>query len=299
MQVVAADRWGQGHFFEVLRRLSWPFPVLFMEDRPWPNNTCLRTMINNKHPGSSLFSYTGVGRRNDCKGPLFQAFTRWLRDLFPDVMSDSRKAAPCLNVTLPPGVRDPLAPRDQGRFIPKRPLVRNVVWMSRRDFEAMHLAEHPLSSWQSQRIIDNEPDLVAALHKAVLEWNARACFRQHSRKTIPAGETCRDSLLAFEFKDLEPFDAPLFPDQLSALGQASVLVGLHGAALANTYWMEPGKGAVIEILHNVPGQYHYDNMARWLGHTYQAVSCGGSSVKIEQAVAALKAAMDDVATRVK
>jgi hypothetical protein len=38
----AARRWGQGHFFEVLRRISWPYPVLFMEDVPYPNNTCFK-----------------------------------------------------------------------------------------------------------------------------------------------------------------------------------------------------------------------------------------------------------------
>ena len=33
------------------------------------------------------------------------------------------------------------------------------------------------SGWQAGRVIQNEKDIILALHKAVLEWNEGACFR--------------------------------------------------------------------------------------------------------------------------
>ncbi len=42
-------------------------------------------------------------------------------------------------------------------------------------------------------------------------------------------------------------DYPFYPEQLLLLLRAGVLVGVHGAGLANQIWMEPGKGAVVEV----------------------------------------------------
>lgn len=80
------------------------------------------------------------------------------------------------------------------------------------------------------------------------------------------------------------------PDQAVLLSRTAVLIGTHGAALTNQFWMRPHRGAVVEIFHG--GNYHYRNMAYELGHRHFAVHGYNGDLTL-----ALKQAMDHVATR--
>jgi hypothetical protein len=71
-----------------------------------------------------------------------------------------------------------------------------------------------------------------------------------------------------------------------------VLVGIHGAALANMLWMRPHRGTVVEL--GMGGNFHYENMAVTLGHRHWRLSSGPDMGSLTDAV---KQAMDHVSTR--
>jgi len=82
---------------------------------------------------------------------------------------------------------------------------------------------------------------------------------------------CRPLPVLFELEALELSDLPFFPDQAHALTRAGVLVGVHGAGLANMLLMRPGCGAVVEVWHNMRDNFHYQNLAALLAHGYARV----------------------------
>mmetsp|Transcript_10615 Transcript_10615/g.22810 ORF Transcript_10615/g.22810 Transcript_10615/m.22810 type:complete len:703 (+) Transcript_10615:83-2191(+) len=106
---------------------------------------------------------------------------------------------------------------------------------------------------------------------------------------------CRNNRVVYDFQVMELSDVAFYPDQLQRLTRMSILVAVHGAGLANQIWMKPGAGGVIEIPHNSGGNYHYANMASWLGHRYVSVNSGGDQVNIEGTVNALNQMMDALA----
>lgn len=56
---------------------------------------------------------------------------------------------------------------------------------------------------------------------------------------------------------LELSELPFFPDQVFTLTRTGVLAGVHGAGLTNMLFMEPGKGAVVEVWHGMEDNFHY------------------------------------------
>lgn len=83
----------------------------------------------------------------------------------------------------------------------------------------------------------------------------------------------------------------LAPDQAYVGMNTAVLVGIHGAALTNQIWMRPHRGAVVEFMFG--GNYHYHNMATYLGHHHIGVP-GASPAAVAEAVVS---AMDHVRSR--
>lgn len=66
-------------------------------------------------------------------------------------------------------------------------------------------------------------------------------------------------------------ELPFYPDQISLLMRTGVLMGVHGAGLANQVYMKPRSSAVIEVWFNMDNNFHYHNLAHMLGHKYYNV----------------------------
>lgn len=75
-------------------------------------------------------------------------------------------------------------------------------------------------------------------------------------------------------------DTPFYPNQLQLFASTSILVGIHGAGLANLIFMRPGTtSAVIEILHGVGKTDHYQSLAVPLGMVYRSVKTSGLQIE--------------------
>lgn len=88
-----------------------------------------------------------------------------------------------------------------------------------------------------------------------------------------------------------------YPDQLSLMMHTGVLVGVHGAGLANQVYMQPRTGAVVEVWYGMESNTHYHNMAHMLGHAYFNVKAEEGQLEVAQVVAKVTAGMDEAATR--
>lgn len=88
-----------------------------------------------------------------------------------------------------------------------------------------------------------------------------------------------------------------YPDQLPLMMRAGVLVGVHGAGLANQVYMQPRAGAVVEVWYGMESNTHYHNMAHMLGHAYFNVKCEEGQLDVAAVAAKVTTAMDEAATR--
>lgn len=81
----------------------------------------------------------------------------------------------------------------------------------------------------------------------------------------------------FDFCNVQ-LERMAFGEQVSLFASASVVVGQHGAGLANCVWMEPG-ATVLEMRHD-PGLSHFERLSRSMGHDYHAYRSAGSHAAI-------------------
>lgn len=77
--------------------------------------------------------------------------------------------------------------------------------------------------------------------------------------------------------------------------RTGVLIGVHGAGLANQIYMQPRMGAVLELWHNMDSNYHYHNMAHMLGHKFCNVR-SEQQLDVDGVLKQLQVAMDAVAS---
>ena len=71
-----------------------------------------------------------------------------------------------------------------------------------------------------------------------------------------------------------------FTDQLRVIGQADVLIGMHGAGLSHVLFM-PNHGALIELEpKNAKENTHFADMALWRGLLYRRWRNGNSSFEV-------------------
>ncbi|KAF6258335.1 hypothetical protein COO60DRAFT_1133520 [Scenedesmus sp. NREL 46B-D3] len=119
-----------------------------------------------------------------------------------------------------------------------------LLWLSRSRYERQH--EHQLSAWQRARQVpaSEQAQLLLELQRAVLRWNEQTC--------LPGQPTnCSSRTVAFSLQVAELSELPFYPDQISLLMRTGVLMGVHGAGLANQVFMKPRLGAVVEALPGV------------------------------------------------
>ncbi|MEW5298980.1 MAG: hypothetical protein WDW36_002044 [Sanguina aurantia] len=129
------------------------------------------------------------------------------------------------------------------------------------------------------------------MHQAVTDWNKGSCMLSSNK------EGCRDLPVVFRLEDMDPSLTRFFPEQLSTMSRANVLIGVHGAGMMQQIWMPPEASCVVEVMHNVAGNNHYHNVAQMLGQDYFQVASGGPKVDVERSVVALKRCMEAVAPK--
>ncbi|KAJ9522958.1 hypothetical protein QJQ45_023757, partial [Haematococcus lacustris] len=315
VQVVLADFYPVAAFDKIWRRLSHPWPLRRLRTQPFPPNTCFRQVIVHRLGERSLLCHTGVGHPLPCRSTLLTATSLLLRSMFPYHLGRQQL------VTQPPSFPAPapplpafakeqlhiLGPAGQpswqqqdmsmwGRIVGGPVVVKYVLWISRRNYEALQGAR--LNGWQAQRRFHNEDELLLAMHKAIMDWNAQACFRSQSKGRLRSGrralEACRESFVSYRLEEVELSDVP-FPQHLGPIGRASIMVGVHGAALANVIFMQPGSSALLEIMLNSIGNYHYHNLCWWTNCTYTSLDTHGSSIPVPEVLGALRDLMDKMA----
>ena len=100
---------------------------------------------------------------------MAQATSSWLRSLFSDQLPNYH-LHPDHAASKAQASGSAIATETHG------PLRLNVVWLSRKTFEAVNVAK--LTPHQQGRVMHSEDELVAALQQHVLSWNRRSCLLQ-------------------------------------------------------------------------------------------------------------------------
>ncbi|GLC42072.1 hypothetical protein PLESTM_001282900 [Pleodorina starrii] len=266
--IVAFDGAPAGFFLELWRRIAYPYRIRFLRNRPYPPGTCFKNVLIASMPHRSFYTHFWPGRTTDCRSLFFSGVMQWVHALMADIRPES--------YTWPDGQH-----RQNDDTV-----VGRVTWVSRRHFETAN--KHTFTGWQTQRMVGNDEDIIAALSSAVMSWNARSCLRD------PGAPNCRKLPVYFEFGSMELGDHRWYPDQLMILARTNVLVAIHGAGVFNEVWLRPSTSAVIEVMHNSIGNYHYHNIAAFLGLPYHDMgSARDPSVIADQ----LRQVLDETAQR--
>lgn len=117
------------------------------------------------------------------------------------------------------------------------------------------------------------PSLVVLIERSLPETAIQQQFRDAnrggSRRSIANHHELRDRLAvtwnrSCEFRNVR-LESLSFRDQVETFARAAVVIGQHGAGLANIAWMSPG-GVVIELT-NRPNRFTYQLLARRCGHS--------------------------------
>lgn len=225
LQVVIADDRQAGYFLHIWRRLSWPHPLRILRKQPFPDNTCFSKAIIAPYAAhaQSLLTYkAGSVDEVLCESVVLQATSRWLRQLFRDLLplsllhanrraaadakvssedqhtttesrqqqtdssgrhGDSTASSRPMQLSGAEGRYRDLAPLEPSPTQSAAPLeLLYVVWLSRRRFEQQHAAE--LTSWQKARVLSQQQqqELVLGLQQAVLKWNAQTCVTAEEKE---------------------------------------------------------------------------------------------------------------------
>uniref|UniRef100_A0A383V844 Uncharacterized protein n=1 Tax=Tetradesmus obliquus TaxID=3088 RepID=A0A383V844_TETOB len=222
--------------------------------------------------GSSSSSHSRASRRNNSTAPGSGSARSWRSSWY------HYGAAAAADVALlqPSPTQSPLQLQQL-----------HLLWLSRSRYERQQ--EQALSAWQRARQLpaSQQEQLLVELQRAVLRWNEQTC--------LPGQQTnCSSRAVAFSLQVAELSELPFYPDQISLLMRTGVLMGVHGAGLANQVFMKPRLGAVVELWHNMENNFHYHNLAHMLGHRYFNVR-SEQELDVPAVVAAAVAAMDAVA----
>ncbi|GLI62329.1 hypothetical protein VaNZ11_004936 [Volvox africanus] len=240
--IVTFDGAPLGFFLELWRRVAYPYRIRFLRQRSYPPGTCFQNVLIASMPHRSFYTHFWPGRTTKCRSLFFTAVVNWAHALMSDVRPESY-----------------IWPDGQHRQNDDT-VVGRVTWVSRRNFETAN--QHKFTSWQSQRMVGNDDHIINTLASAVMQWNGRSCLRN------PGKSNCRDLPVYFEYGTMELGDHRWYPDQLMILSRTNVLVAIHGAGVFNEIWLRPSTSSVLEILHNSMGNYHYHNIAAFLGLPY-------------------------------
>ncbi|KXZ45042.1 hypothetical protein GPECTOR_59g650 [Gonium pectorale] len=320
VQVVIVDQAPATGFLETWARISQPHRLRLLANEPFPAGTCFRNAYH-LHTFAAGIGYNTNPATVGCESPVVTGLSHWLRQLYDQTDPWSRYVTPSAD-----SVAESVAgPEAAEAGVPHlRPpaggiIMRNVVWLSRRNLELLRLLLDSSAGWRAMRMVRNEEAVVAALAEAVQEWNAESCMLRKFDKAVQApsyiignnivaleklwaldNETdpgCRRSNVLFKFV-YGDFEGMSYYDQLQTVFRTGVLAGVHGAGLAHGFFLPPGQSAVLQLLGESFAQVTacnvFRNMATACGHHYEDVRYSGVDVDVAQLKAAAKRAMDYV-----
>ncbi|PNW79644.1 hypothetical protein CHLRE_08g361250v5 [Chlamydomonas reinhardtii] len=200
VQVVITDQAPPTGFLETWARISRPHRLRVLAQDPFPPGTCF---------ASAFHVYTfaaGIGYNTNadtvrCESPVVAGLSGWLRQMYGQ--ADPNTAPPAAEAagggggggggggsvagaaaiagpaTAAAGVRG-LRPPAGGIVL------KNVVWLSRRNLETVRLLLNASAGWKSMRMVRNEDAVVAGLVAAVQQWNAQSCLLRRFDRAVKA-----------------------------------------------------------------------------------------------------------------
>lgn len=176
----------------------------------------------------------------------------------------------------------------------------NILWLSRRKYNAWDQSQNDWTLWKESRNIVNELELINHLRRQ-LAGLCKGCFSDEDQRPgrwainrnnvqdyshndnenddnvsqsddeINEVKKRRNDELEIRFADIDPSVHSL-DTQIHFVGNADIIIGLHGGALGLEIFMNPGQSTVIEL--SVPNTYrskHFETMSAQLGLEYEAV----------------------------
>lgn len=161
---------------------------------------------------------------------------------------------------------------------PKRPI--NVLWLSRAKLDSYAQKHDDWSDWRDIRHINNELELVTRLRSALAnlcQSSNPACYFEDAQDVpetwaLTSPETVRDGIIPIRFATLDPTVHTL-ETKVHFVGHSTILVSSHAGALGLSLFLPPGDAAVIELqVPRVEGNFHFQHMAKEMGHQYEMVS---------------------------
>jgi len=263
LQIAHMDNQSDGPYMPFWERISYPNPVIKMNDsnRPKPfqsERTCLKSSIYNVHGGVSLLTYTGINR---CHSPIIQAFGQWTLDLFGvSRQSSTNMSSSSSNL---------ISSDSKNSILKNTKKVIRIVWSSRPPPDPASPSFAKLTSWQRNRIVYNEKDVIDYTQQQI-----RQLYELDSSTTPPMFEGFDLSNIDIQLESI-PFGSLTFENQLKSMANINILIGMHGAGLVHSLWMTPNspQHRVIELLpRGFGGAFHLKNMAYWMGIKYIPVN---------------------------
>ncbi|KAG2443432.1 hypothetical protein HXX76_001790 [Chlamydomonas incerta] len=195
VQVVIADQAPPTGFLETWARMSQPHRLRLLAQDPFPPGTCF---------ASAYHVYTfaaGIGYNTNpatvkCESPVLQGMSHWLRQLYDEADASARSAPSQASAAAAVAGPATAAAGITGLRVPAGGIVvKNVVWLSRRNLEMVRLLLNASVGWKSMRMVRNEDAVVAGLVAAVQEWNAESCLlRRFDRNVAAEVERSKDYL---------------------------------------------------------------------------------------------------------
>jgi hypothetical protein len=204
VQVILADKFGKGSFFQLWQRLSHPYPTVQLQQAvPAGSPVCFKSALHAHYtsPGDALNDKGGqAGRRATCLSTIMLGMAHWQRSLFGGPTSinelrtwDTHSGG---DLSLPSGGHRRL----------------KMTFASREWFSRGMRAGAGLNSWQASRAMSSEQEatIIDGLQKAVRDWNARLCVKPVSgwwqNHTISAPQQgCKPSNISFELQVCAPY----------------------------------------------------------------------------------------------
>ncbi|KAG2426196.1 hypothetical protein HXX76_013177 [Chlamydomonas incerta] len=194
VQVVIADQAPPTGFLETWARMSRPHRLRVLAQDPFPPGTCFRSAFH-IYTFAAGIGYNTNGDTVHCESPVVAGLSGWLRQMYgvgdphaappaeagaaAGAGSAAGAAAIAGPATAAAGVRG-LRPPAGGIVL------KNVVWLSRRNLEMVRLLLNASAGWKSMRMVRNEDDVVAGLVAAVQEWNAESCLLRRFDRVVKA-----------------------------------------------------------------------------------------------------------------
>ncbi|KAG2497283.1 hypothetical protein HYH03_004867 [Edaphochlamys debaryana] len=187
VQVVIVDQAPPTGFLETWARISHPHRLRILTHEPFPNGTCFRSAYH-VYTFAAGIGYNTNGLVTKCESPVLTGLSNWLRQLYDEHDPASRFVTPS-PAAAAAAVAGPAAAA--ARVTGLRPptggiVLKNVVWLSRRNLETVRLLLGASEGWKAMRLVRNEDAVAAAVMAAVQEWNAESCLLKRFDRVVKA-----------------------------------------------------------------------------------------------------------------